>query len=88
MPAYAMDLKYFALRACYSEACRRVCDAQLALLRSYFLHYGPHKQGPFDFSIIEQVNQGYLKEERRRERLLDALAQHAKARHQGMKLAC
>jgi hypothetical protein len=47
---------------------------------------GLHKRGPFDFSIIEQ-NQEYLKEDCRRERLLDALTQRAKASDQAVKLA-
>jgi len=81
------QLKQFVLRACYREACSRVCKAHLALLRTYFSHYGPHKRGPFDFSIIERVNQEYLKEDCRRERLLDALTQHAKASDQAVKLA-
>jgi hypothetical protein len=70
------------LVACYREACSRVASAQLALLRTYFSQYGSRTRGPFDPSTIERANQKYLKEESRRERLLDALIQRAGAREQ------
>jgi hypothetical protein len=55
------------------RSCSRVCKAHLALLRTYFTHYGPRARGPFDKSGIERITQDYHKEERRRERILIAL---------------
>ena len=72
------ELKRFVLQACYREACSRVCKAHLALLRTYFTHYGPRARGPFDQSVIERVTQDYHKEERRRERILIALNRHTR----------
>ena len=68
--ATATRLKQFGLHVCFREACTRVLRARLIALKALFSQFGAH---PVDRAAIDCAIEDFLKEERRRVRLLEAL---------------
>ena len=66
----ATRLKQFGLHVCFREACTRVLRARLVALKALFSQFGAH---PVDRAAIDCAIEDFLKEERRRVRLLEAL---------------
>jgi hypothetical protein len=69
----ATRLKQFGLTVCLREACTRVLQARLAALKTLFSQFGANPPNPVDLAAIDRAVEHFLKEERRRKRLLEAL---------------
>jgi hypothetical protein len=63
-------LKQLGLNARIRKACTRVLQARLAALKTLFSHSGVN---PVDPAKIDRAIDHFVKEERRRQRILDAL---------------
>ena len=66
-------LKQFGLNVCLREACKRVLQARLAAHRALFSQFAANPPNPVDLAAIDRAIEHFVKEERRRERLLEAL---------------
>ena len=66
-------LKQFGLNVCLREACTRVLQARLAALKALSSKFGVNSPDPVDAAAIDHAVEHFVKEERRRQRLLEAL---------------
>jgi len=70
-------LKQFGLNVCLREACTRVLQARLAALKTLFSQFEANPPNSVDLAVIDRAIEYFLIEERRRERLLEALKAHS-----------
>ena len=74
MTAKRSPLLQYALGACFREACTRTHNARLVFLGVVFSQYAAKPPGPIDVGRIDRAAELFHKEENRRRRIREALA--------------